>query len=92
MSMHNARLGEDLIMAAVQRFQGRGAKGRQQGQRRPNDKARIATAPRDPKDNKCANCNQPGHSHLNDSQLQVAQELRKSPIGAPPSEDRVQRL
>ena len=39
--------------------------------------SRVATPPRDPKDNKCANCNQPGHAHLNCPKPQVPKEQRK---------------
>ena len=57
-SMQNAGLDNELILSAVQNYQSRGNRF----QRRPTSgPPRVRTPPRDPKDAKRANCNQPGH-------------------------------
>ena len=52
-TMQKLGFDEDTILVAVQRFRTKGSKG---GQKEAKTMSRVSTAPRDPKDNKCANC------------------------------------
>ena len=62
-TMQKLGFDEDTVLAAVQSFRTKWPKGGQRGAKLMN---RISTPPREPKDNKCANCNKAGRAHAPD--------------------------
>ena len=81
---------DESVLAAARGYV-RGNSGRFNGQGRPPPRGaqprrfgpptpRVATPPREPKDNKCANCNQPGHTKLDCPKPPISIEDRKCHI------------
>ena len=82
-SMHREGHSADNIAAAVRNAsysRGRAPPGAQrQGGRAQSapSRQRARTPPRDPKDNKCANCNEKGHTHVTCPHPAKAMDKRK---------------